>query len=223
MNKKIHYVYKTVNMINEKFYIGKHSAYQFDPCYFGSGTAIRAALKKYGKESFKVSLVKKFLNEDEAYTYEKNLIKNYLNDNKCYNLVAGGKGFTQLSSKHASNLAKKSNWLDLLTPEEKIERLEKLQNAGKRGALVNRENKSGMFAMTYEQRKEWSKKNNSNRLWITNGIEDKRIKKKILFLMDIISEEVSICLFKESVFIVGLMAKVIYFLNINQMIISKKV
>ena len=46
-------VYKTINLVNNKFYIGKHNQkidpYQFDG-YYGSGSQIINAVKKYGKE-----------------------------------------------------------------------------------------------------------------------------------------------------------------------------
>lgn len=43
-------VYKTTNLVNGNYYIGKDAAN--NPNYYGSGRAIKAALKKYGKENF---------------------------------------------------------------------------------------------------------------------------------------------------------------------------
>ena len=47
-------VYKTINLVNNKFYIGKHrqtiDPHQFDG-YYGSGTQIQRAIKKYGKHN----------------------------------------------------------------------------------------------------------------------------------------------------------------------------
>ena len=47
-------VYKTVNIENGNFYIGVHKQYceGFDG-YLGSGTGLKRAIKKYGKENFK--------------------------------------------------------------------------------------------------------------------------------------------------------------------------
>lgn len=47
------YIYKTTNLINGKFYIGKHKSEKYDPSYYGSGKIIRLAIKKYGLENFK--------------------------------------------------------------------------------------------------------------------------------------------------------------------------
>lgn len=50
----IHYTYKIINTINGKIYYGKHSQeFGFIDSYIGSGLAIAAAVKKYGKDKFK--------------------------------------------------------------------------------------------------------------------------------------------------------------------------
>jgi hypothetical protein len=45
-----HYVYKIINIINGKIYIGKHSSTDINrDSYLGSGIAIAKAIKKYGR------------------------------------------------------------------------------------------------------------------------------------------------------------------------------
>ena len=46
------YVYLITNIINEKKYIGSSRKPQIDENYYGSGKAIKDALKKYGKNNF---------------------------------------------------------------------------------------------------------------------------------------------------------------------------
>jgi len=46
------YVYLITNIINEKKYIGSSRKSQIDENYYGSGKAIKDALKKYGKNNF---------------------------------------------------------------------------------------------------------------------------------------------------------------------------
>lgn len=49
-----HYFYRITNKINGKYYLGVRS-YSGDPekdYYMGSGPAIRAAVRKYGKQNF---------------------------------------------------------------------------------------------------------------------------------------------------------------------------
>ncbi len=53
--KKDRIIYKTVNKINGKFYIGQDSFN--NPNYLGSGKIFLKALKKYGKESFEKEII----------------------------------------------------------------------------------------------------------------------------------------------------------------------
>ena len=84
------YVYITVNLINGKKYIGQHKG-TFNPNYLGSGKLIRRAIKKYGKESFTVSILeyastREKLNELEISYIEK--LKS--SGEEHYNLAKGG-------------------------------------------------------------------------------------------------------------------------------------
>lgn len=93
MNKEIHYVYQITNLINGKYYIGKHSTDDIDDNYFGSGTLLRAAFKKYGKGNFEKYVLQFCDTEEDAYKLEGELVTtDQINDPMCYNMTTGGLG-----------------------------------------------------------------------------------------------------------------------------------
>jgi group I intron endonuclease len=85
------FIYKTVNNINEKIYIGK--ANKNDPSYLGSGLKIVAAVKKYGRISFSKEIIEE-CSEDIVQEREKYWIKFYnsTDDIIGYNISSGGEG-----------------------------------------------------------------------------------------------------------------------------------
>jgi group I intron endonuclease len=89
-------VYKSMNKVNGKYYIGKHKLVgdNFD-YYFGSGPAVQAAVLKYGVESFERITLFETSDELECYNKEEELLGNlWLIDKNCYNKQPGGKGFS---------------------------------------------------------------------------------------------------------------------------------
>jgi group I intron endonuclease len=123
-------IYKVINNINGKWYIGKDA--RNNPNYFGSGIAIKHAIKKYGRENFTKEVLEicedsDSLNKREAYWID---YANAINDPNSYNLAKGGQG-GNLSSFWKSN--KKAKWTE--------ERREKMKSK------VSGE-KNGMFGKT---------------------------------------------------------------------------
>ena len=51
------YLYEVTNLVNGKNYIGQHITDDLDDGYLGSGKALRAAIKKYGRDSFKKDIL----------------------------------------------------------------------------------------------------------------------------------------------------------------------
>jgi group I intron endonuclease len=88
-------VYKTINLVNGKYYIGKHKVKtkEFD-FYFGSSDVINNAIAKYGIENFRREVLFETDNEEECYRMEEQILGNlWKTDENCYNKQAGGKGF----------------------------------------------------------------------------------------------------------------------------------
>ena len=69
------YIYLTTNLINNKKYIGQHRASKFNMKYLGSGIHLTNAIKKYGKENFKLEVLCECFSEQELNEKEKYFIK----------------------------------------------------------------------------------------------------------------------------------------------------
>ena len=82
-------IYKITNLLDGKFYIGKHKTKNLDDGYMGSGILIRRAIEKHGVENFKKEVLHVFQTEAEMNEAEKRLV--ILNENS-YNLCEGGHG-----------------------------------------------------------------------------------------------------------------------------------
>jgi group I intron endonuclease len=85
-------IYKTINLINRKIYIGKDVKNK--KSYYGSGNLLKSAIKKYGKENFKKEIIEKCSNNEELCEREKYWIKKLdaTNHEIGYNISKGGIG-----------------------------------------------------------------------------------------------------------------------------------
>ena len=86
-------IYKTTNLINGKFYIGKHQTKNIYDRYLGSGKALLKAIKKYGRANFIKEILFDFDTEQEMNDKEKELVSEELIKQECsYNMGVGGEG-----------------------------------------------------------------------------------------------------------------------------------
>lgn len=92
MNKQ-YYVYLTINLINNKKYIGYHYG-NINDNYLGSGTKLLEDVKNYGKENFKKEILEICNTSEECFEREKFWIKKYnaVNSQEFYNIDQGGFG-----------------------------------------------------------------------------------------------------------------------------------
>jgi group I intron endonuclease len=131
-------IYKTTNLLNGKYYIGKQKKYTKG--YFGSGVALRYAIKKYGKINFKKEILE-ICNSDEELQYAE--IKwidklNGVKDKKCYNLVRETSSNKHRSYNDPEFKRKLSESLKktLSDPTQKIRM--SIQNSGKNNPMFGR-------------------------------------------------------------------------------------
>lgn len=185
-------MYRTTNLITNKFYIGVHSTYNLLDGYLGSGKRLKRAIKKYGKENFKIEILEFFETRDEVLKREKEIVnEQLLNDSNCMNLQpGGGGGFTkEQSTKGAINANKKRKWLYQNDEEYRLKiRSYSIKN------LKNRTWKDNFVwagkTHTNETKKKIGEKNSQYQkgegnsqfgtCWINNTIECKKIKREEL-------------------------------------------
>lgn len=85
-------VYKTTNLVNNKIYIGVHRTAKVDfDGYFGSGVALKRALKKYKKKNFIRETLFEFSEKLDAYVKEAEIVnESFICDEGNYNMCVGG-------------------------------------------------------------------------------------------------------------------------------------
>ena len=89
----LYIIYKIINKVNKKFYIGVHKTNNIHDDYYGSGFYIRSAIKKHGIENFEKQILHVFKKRKDAINKEKELVnEDLLKDPLCYNLMVGGYG-----------------------------------------------------------------------------------------------------------------------------------
>ena len=90
-----HYIYKIINNINNKYYLGKHSTNNLDNGYLGSGILLKKAITKYGKENFTKEILAYCDSESDCYELEELVATQIeVNNPMCYNITIGGTGFS---------------------------------------------------------------------------------------------------------------------------------
>ena len=88
-------LYQTTNVCNGKIYVGVHKLADTPRSrqYLGSGQAIKAAIKKYGRGNFIRVTLEEFSCAEDAYKAEAEMItEEFLKRSDTYNMGLGGKG-----------------------------------------------------------------------------------------------------------------------------------
>jgi hypothetical protein len=90
-----HYiVYKITNQINNNIYIGCHTTEKIKDKYFGSGSNIKKAIKKFGIENFEKTILYNFDNKYDMLNKEREIVnEEFIERGDTYNIILGGTGF----------------------------------------------------------------------------------------------------------------------------------
>ena len=195
--KKYHYIYKTINVVNNKFYVGMHSTDNLNDGYVGSGKKLWYSINKYGKENHKVEILefydsRKLLKEREKVLVNEDLLKNPM----CMNLRFGGDGGLDGLSDDSIKRIRKGASDFIYKMRKNPDFLEKINRlSGERMKLMHQRGEVKYDTFTGKQHTEETKKlmseirkgtgngeKNSQfgTCWITKNGNDKKIKKECL-------------------------------------------
>lgn len=97
-------IYKIVNLVNGKIYIGKHQTKYLEDEYMGSGKILKRAIRKYGIEQFRKSLLYIFEEKEDMDIMEAEIVnEEFISRLDTYNLKVGGESgwdFNNLEKNH---------------------------------------------------------------------------------------------------------------------------
>ena len=152
-------IYKITNIINGKYYLGKHITNNLEDNYYGSGTAIKQAISKYGKQNFLKEVLFILPSEQEMNEKEKELLStNIINDPKCYNMKPGGIGGSY------KGINQGTQWINNSIENKKINIGDIIPEGWVLGFLKNVIDKSNPGG-----------KKSKGKYWITNGFDSSMI------------------------------------------------
>ena len=158
-------IYKILNLINSKVYIGQDS--HNNPSYYGSGVQIINAIKKYGKDNFKKEILEvcdlALLGEREKYWISK---YNSTDRSIGYNMTNGGIGGDTWTGRVHNEESKRKIACALTGIIRSEETKQKIRNARKNQDMSSRrgtprsEETKRKISETKKLKKLWQQKEN---------------------------------------------------------------
>ncbi len=202
--KRYYYIYKTTNILNDKFYIGMHSTNDIDDGYIGSGKKLWYSINKYGKENHVCEILEYLPDRKLLKLREEEIVnKELLTQELCMNLTRGGRGGFDYVNEHGLNNSTKSK--ELLQKPGLIHKSRMANDKDYRNMVCDKISTTAKIAYATKKRKpvvpnwlgkshteetkqkigrantihqEGNKNSQYGRRWITNGKLNKKINKK---------------------------------------------
>lgn len=185
-------IYKTTNLVNGKYYIGKHKTKNLDDGYIGSGKLLKRAVLKYGIDNFHKEILHICKNEKHMNLLETILVVPDPEVN--YNLCEGGKGGwsfinrnnlnkgIRFSDKKQKSFAGKMGGAIRSKQENCIQHLincayRKLGHGTFKYKKHTKETKQHL-SQVHKGKHKGELNSQFGTCWITNGIENRKIKKE---------------------------------------------
>ena len=190
-----HFIYKTTNLVNEQFYIGMHSTSNLEDGYIGSGKRLKYSIKKYGRENFKMEILEFLVDRKSLRERERELINSdLLKEELCINLQVGGSG--GFSCKEHEKLAQsnggRNSIYNLKAASEKhsyklktddnyrlqYSKTMSIAQSGEKNGFFGKKHSIETLELMRKKETQIGEKNSQyGSCWITNGLENKKIKK----------------------------------------------
>ena len=148
----MHYlIYKTTNLVNGKYYVGKHKTKNRDDDYLGSGKLLRAAIAKYGRENFIREIILECSSEEEMNLAERILVVPDIEVN--YNLCPGAQGgFGYLNDGSDEHIKR-----TICAGKKSSENIQNVRERGRKGGINSLKNRTGIFSLSEKQRSDIGK------------------------------------------------------------------
>ena len=128
MSTDIYTIYKTINLINGKIYIGVHK--ENGKFYLGSGKLLKQAIEKYGIDNFKKEILFSYETSEDAYKKEYQIVdEEFINRKDTYNIMTGGfgGGTPTIESRNKRSVSLKGNIRpDLIGKKRTIEQRKRM-------------------------------------------------------------------------------------------------
>jgi hypothetical protein len=190
--KKYNYIYKTTNLKNGKFYVGMHSTNNLNDGYLGSGDRLRRSIRRNGKDNFKLEILEFLPDRTSLSLREKELInEDLLKDPMCMNLSLGGQGGLKniehgIKLKEGASKWAKAQWQNteyrnkitnvLRNNMKENHKLGKIKYDTTKGKTLSESHKL-KIGEANSQKQKGEGNSQFGTCWITNGTENKKIKK----------------------------------------------
>lgn len=195
-------IYKITNKLDGKIYIGKHQTTDLGDGYMGSGKILKRAIDKHGLENFTKEILFQFDNEADMNAKESELVtKEFVEEDTNYNLCPGGHGgFGYINTVvwDRESRQKHNKRISPFGHDNTIKYAEEMRLGGIKGNKIRSKRiKEGKIDPrtflgknhTEETKQKMRKSKNQGSknpqwgtMWITNGKENKKIKKDIDFM-----------------------------------------
>lgn len=148
------YIYRTINLITGKSYIGQHTTNKEYDYYLGSGSELNKDIKIFGRNNFLRGIIEYCKSKEELNEKEKYWIEHFDTIKNGYNICKGGGDFPILYGENNGFFNKKHS-------EETRKLLSKLRE----GVEPWNKGKKGLQKMTEQQKKITGERHSGNKNW----------------------------------------------------------